>query len=66
MKIWMTERVTPERAREMGLWMTVLTLLGQHFFEGGLRNVHVASSVAGGLGIWAVFRYVVRPPRSRT
>jgi hypothetical protein len=45
----------------MGLWATLLMLLGQHFFSGGLQDGEVASSVGVGLGIWAVFRWVVRP-----
>lgn len=66
MRTWMTDRVSPDRAREMGLWTTVLMLLAQHFFDGGLRNGHVASSVAAGVGIWAAFRYLVRPRRARS
>ncbi|MEA3245027.1 MAG: hypothetical protein U9Q74_02600 [Gemmatimonadota bacterium] len=66
MQVWMKERVSVGMAREMGLWATVLMLLGQHFFEGGLRDVHVASSVGAGLGIWAAFRFLIRPPKART
>ncbi|MDA1081902.1 MAG: hypothetical protein O2973_09550 [Gemmatimonadetes bacterium] len=61
MQIWMTKRVSPERARELGLWATLLMLLGQHFFEGGLQDGHVASSLGTGLGIWLVFRYFLGP-----
>lgn len=61
----MKERIPAAKAREMGLWATVLMLLAQHFLDGGLKNPHVASSIGVGLGVWAAFRYVIRPSRSR-
>lgn len=58
MKVWMTERISPATAREMGVWFALLMLLAFHFFEGGLQNRHVFVSVFGGVGFWAAFRYL--------
>jgi hypothetical protein len=55
------EPISPTRARELGLWMTLLMLLGQHFFEGGLQAGHIASSIGGGMGIWLLFRFFSAP-----
>lgn len=49
------------RPREMGLWAALLMMTGQHFFDGPLQDPQVASSVGAGLGIWAAFRYLVKP-----
>jgi hypothetical protein len=61
MKFKTKRLLTPDRAREMGITWALLMILAFHFFEGPLENKHVFVALFGGVGFWAVFRYLVVP-----